>query len=227
MNNKGFTLLEVLIATFILAVMSMMIWQIANNAMRGKNKASVYDSVYHNARVALKKFTDDVGSAFIISQNLQGKLSDGTNAIETSFVGGDEGDKDKLDFVAFSGRRLVKDEKSSDVEEVGYFISACEEEEEKKDCLMRRSSRSIDKDTKEGGTAQTVAVGVKSFELEYYDPEKQEWRSDWNSLDPGFLNKLPRAVKVVLTFPDPIKEDEELQFVSSVMLAMSAGAVDF
>lgn len=227
MKNRGFTLLEVLIAVFILAMMSMMIWQITNNTYRGINKAEEYDEVYQHGRLALKRLTDDFSMAFLISQTLQGKSSDGTTAYEPTFVSEDEGSSDEVNFTTFAGTRYVKNEKKSDQLEVGYSVEECPESEERIQCLMRRESFAIDKETKEGGASFPIAKDVKEFNLEYYDPEKQEWRDDWNSKDPVFQNKLPRAARITIIFKDPRDENEELTFTTSVMFPLSTGAIDF
>jgi len=220
MNNKGFTLLEVLIAVFILALMAMMIWQITNNSYRGTEKASQYDDIYQYGRVALSKLEADLSQAFLPGPT-------GIPPIETSFKGEDQGDSDTANFISFSNVRMIKDEKVSDQIEVGYSISNCPDTEEKIGCLMRRTSAVIDKDVKEGGKSYPIAEGIKSFNLEYYDAVKQEWVGSWSSEDPANPNKLPRAVKIALSFNDPKKEGEEITFSTAVMIPLSLAAVEF
>lgn len=227
MNKKGFTLLEVLIAVFVLAMMSMMIWQITNNAYRGADKSSSYNAVYQYGRVAMQRIAADLSMAYIAGPSMVGKLPDGTASYETSFIGEDQGDRDSVNFVTLSGSRFIKDEKKSDQAEVGYSIADCPDSEEKEVCLMRRESSQIDKEPKEGGRTFELAKGVKRFNLEYYDTVKGEWRADWSTKDPVMQNKLPRAARVTLIFNDPKKEDEEISFIASVMLPMSTAPIDF
>src|SRR3989338_2485402 len=170
--QKGFTLLEVLIAIFILALMSMMIWQITNNAYRGKNKAEGYDAVYQYSRVAMKRLTDDLTMAYMVAPSLQGKLPDGTISYNTGFIGENGGDADTLNFDSLSNIRLVKDEKKSDQVEVGYMIADCPDTEDRIKCLMRRESYVIDSEVTEGGESFPIAKGITKFGLEYYDPAK-------------------------------------------------------
>ena len=226
-NNFGFTLLEVLIAVFNLALMSMMIWQITNNAYRGTEKAKSYDTIYQQARISFKRLTDDLSGAFMVLPSMQGVASDGTPALETGFFGEDSGERDRVDFDTMSGIRMVKNEKKSDVLEVGYYVDACPESETNEQCLMRRESAKVDRDVKTGGDGFAIARGVKSFQLEYYDPTKQEWRPDWSSQDPVFVGKLPRAVRMTLVFFDPKDEAGEVVFMTSVLLPMSVAPIDF
>jgi len=227
MKEKGFTLLEVLIAVFILALMSLIIWQITNNTYRGTSKAEKYDAIYQNARLALKRVTGDLSMAFLVSANMQGRFPDGSVSFEPVFIGEDTGDSDKVDFVSFSNQRLVKNEKASDQIEVGYYVADCPDKEEKVSCLMRRSSTYVDKDIKEGGDTFPAAEGIKKFNLEYYDKEKAEWRGGWDSKDPAYLNKLPRAVRVTISFDDPSGEEEEIIFTESVEIPLSTAPLDF
>lgn len=227
MKQNGFTLLEVLIAVFILAIMSMMIWQITSNTYRGTEKASKYDEVYQYGRVAGKKLIDDFSMAFLINQMLQGKKPDGTILFETNFIGEDQGDSDRADFVTFSNVRLIKNEKKGDVIKVAYLVEQCPETDEKISCLMRKELGAIDKDIKDAGVLLPIAKGIKKFNLEYYDASKQEWRSDWSTKDPVYLNKLPRAVRIFLSFQHPKNEDEEIAFTTETLLPLSAGPINF
>ncbi len=225
--QSGFSLLEVLIAVFILAMMSLMIWQITNNAYRGTEKAKSYDSIYQQARISLKRLTSDLTGAFMVLPSMQGTASDGTPALETGFFGEDSGERDRIDFSTMSGIRMVKNEKRSDILEVGYYVESCPDSEDGAQCLMRRESVKLDRDIKNGGRAFPIARGVKSFQMEYYDAAKQEWRPDWSSQDPVFIGKLPRAAKITLVFFDPKDETGEVVFMTSALLPMSIAPIDF
>lgn len=227
MNKKGFTLLEVLIAVTILAVMSMMIWQITNNTYRGTEKASVYDKIYQHGRVALKKLVDDLSMSFLIGPSMQGKNPDGTITFETSFVAEDQGETDTISFVSFSNIRYIKNEKKSDIVKIAYSVGECKDVEEKTKCLNRKENFELNKDIKDTGTEVAIAYGVKRFNLEFYDSQKQEWRSAWSSTGPEYQNKLPRAVRITIAFNDPKNEGEEIAFTTDVMLPLSTGPIEF
>lgn len=226
-NGKGFSLLEVLIAVFILAIMSMMIWQITSNAYRGSEKTGRYNDIYQYARISLKKLTEDLAMAFLIGPAMQGKRPDGTVTFETGFTGEDQGDSDRVSFVSFSNIRTIKNEKRSDIVKVEYYVEQCPDTEERTSCLMRKESFQLDKDIKDTGSAFPIAKKVKRFNLEYYDPVKQEWRADWSTNDPVYMNKLPRAVRISIGFEEPRNEAEEMPFTTEVMLPMSAAPVEF
>lgn len=227
MNKKGFTLIEVMIAISILLLIAVMIARIKDNAYRGTEKAAKYDTIYQYGRIALKKITDDLSMAFLVGPSLTGKASDGTAAMQVHFYGKDESDGHKLDFATFSNIRLVKNEKKSDQVEVGYSVADCPDTEERMKCLMRRESAVIDKDVAEGGVSTPIARNVKKFKVEYYDPTKQEWRDGWSTEDPVFQNRLPRAARITLVFPDPQKEDEEIEFTTETVMPLFSGPIEF
>jgi len=227
MNNRGFSLLEVLVAVFILALMSLIIWQITNNAYRGANNAKDYDKIYQYGHVALKRITGDFASAYLIGPSFQGQLSDGTVAVETSFTGENQGDADMVNFVSFSHRRMIRNERKCDQVEVGYYVSECPDSEEKLNCLMRRESAVIDTDSKTGGEEFPIAKNIKKFNLSYYDENKKEWRDDWNSKDPVYFGKLPQAVRVTISFPHPKEEDGEIVFTTAVEVPLSTGMISY
>jgi len=207
--------------------MSMMIWQITSNAYRGTEKAGKYDSVFQYARISLKRLTDDLSMAFLVAPALQGRKSDGTPYFETQFIGEDRGDSDYVYFMSFSNTRLIKNEKKGDVVKIAYSLEECPDSEEKKSCLMRKDLFSFEKDIKDAGVSFPVAENVKKFNLEYYDTAKSEWRGDWNTKDPVYLGKLPRAVRITLVFTDPKSEEEEMFFTTETLLPLSSGLIDF
>jgi hypothetical protein len=216
-----------LIAVFVLALMSFMIWQLTNNTYRGTQKASKYDDVYQYARMSLRRVTDDLSMAFLFGQNFQGKLSDGTVAYESNFLGEDAGDSDAIYFLSFSGTRMMMNERKSDQVEIGYFVDKCPGSDGKVSCLMRRESAFIDKNLKENADARPIAEGIKRFNVEYFDPSKQEWRSGWTTQEAGFNGKLPLAARVMISFVDPLNEREELMFEAATTMPLSAGVIDF
>jgi len=225
-KNSGFTLLEVLIGTAILSMMVFMIWQVSTTTLDSQDRVQRRDLVYQMARVAIERLTDDLNMAFLVSnKDLVGMTKEGSK-IETAFVGDDKGNMDMLNFNSFSHWRMFRNIRESDQCEIGYYVEQDEEEREYYR-LMRRESPYLDDDIEEGGKAFPVAEGIQAFEASYYDGRAQDWTENWNSREVDQKNKMPRAVRLKLSFPDPDVEDGTIDFETIVFIELWQFPIEF
>jgi len=133
---------------------------------------------------------------------------------------------DTLNFNSFSHWRMFRNIRESDQCEVGYYVEQDEEEREYYR-LMRRESPYLDDDIEKGGKAFPVAEGIKGFEASYYDGRAMDWTENWNSREVDQKNKMPRAVKLKLSFPDPDLEDETIDFETIVFIELWQFPIEF
>lgn len=197
--KKGFTLIEVMIAMSILAVMAMLIYTSTTQTMSSKDDVEKRDDLGHSANLTLNKMSLDLQMAFLLN-GPEFLGSDGK--MKTAFIG----KEDRVDFSSLSHVRYFKESKESDYAEVGYFLEDDKEDANNK-ILMRRESKAIDDKPQEGGVSEGMVEGMKEFHLEYYDPTKKEWLKNWDSTQVDFSNRLPRAVKVEMKVQDPSMEE--------------------
>lgn len=198
-SSSGFTLIEVMIAMAILAVMAVLIYSSMTQTIKGKDDVEKRDELGHSANLTLNKMVLDLQMAFLLNgPDFLG--SDGK--IKVVFIG----KEDRLDFASLSHVRYFKDAKEADYAEIGYFLEDDKEEPNKKN-LMRRESKVIDDKPLEGGSVEMMVEDVKEFHLEYYDPSKKEWLKNWDSTQVDFSNRLPRAVRISLKVQDPSMEE--------------------
>jgi len=230
MNNQikqsGFTLLEVLVGTAVLAMMVTMIWSISSSTLDAEFRVGKRDEIFQMGRIATDRVVKDLNMAFLVTNSqLLGKTKDGAN-VESAFVGDDKGGYDSLDFNSFSHWRMFRNVKESDQVEVGYYV---EPDPEIRDrfILMRRESSYLDNDVMKGGKAYPVAEGISEFQLSYYDGRNQDWTENWNSKEVDQKDKLPRAVKVTISFPDPDLEDEMLKFSTIAFIELWQFPLEF
>lgn len=205
-SSPGFTLIEIMIAMAILAMISVLIYTSTSQTIKGKEETVKRDESNHSVSLALNKMAADLQTAFILnSPDLLG--SEGR--IKTVF----SGKEDKLDFAALSHTRYFKNTREADFAEVGYYLADDPEDSSKK-ILMRRESKLLDDKPEEGGSADPMVEGVKDFRLEYYDPKKKEWLKSWDSSQLEQSNRLPRAVRIEIKIENP--EEEEPQTFSTI-----------
>lgn len=193
----GFTLLEVMIAVAILSGMCLLIYGAMNSILNSKNRVEAQNELLHAVYLSMDKMTQDFEEAFLVSKILKGPQAE----YETGFKGGSE----KVDFTTFTHFHGIQDARDTDQVSVGYSLKSGRNNSE----LLRRESDHLSAKFDEGGEEMTLLENVKSFKLEYYDSNKDDWVQEWDSTEISVLNRLPEAVRISLTVLDMRGEDDE------------------
>jgi hypothetical protein len=185
----------------------------------------------------LRKITDDLSMSFLIKSPTERAASaalTGTATAEaptrprpiTFFIGEDRGERDEVRFTTLSNIRLFKNAKQSDQAKVKYSASASPDDPQMINLIRTFSPHLNEEDTVEG-TSFVIAENIQEFSVEYYDLRKQEWGRAWNTAAIDWKDRLPRAVRVTLSFPDPDDDRESIVLTSATMLPLSAGPIEF
>jgi general secretion pathway protein J len=198
MKRDGVTLIEVMVAMAILAIVSTLLYtgfvQTANN----KKRIEADMERNHELRMGMERLVRELSMAFVSAQG--NPLL--TPAVKTVFIGKDNAGGSRIDFTSFSHQRLYRDAHESDQNELSYFLTD-DPEMEGKDALVRREQNRIDDDPQTGGTAQVLIHDVEGFELSYLDPQSGEWLSTWDTTQAAMQpNRLPSQVRITLTVPN-------------------------
>lgn len=226
MNKRGFTLLEVLVAMAILTMIFVSTIAFNRIIQTSEDRVDKREELYQMGRIAIEKVTQDINMAFLVAKpELLGKTKDGAN-IEIAFIGEDRGNFDTLNFDSFSNWRMFRNSKESDQIEVGYYVEDIPDEPDTFR-LMRRTNPYLDNDVTKDGKAYPLAEGIKEFQLSYYDAANGEWTDNWNSKDIEKKNKLPKAVKITISFPDPDLEDKTISFTTIAFIGLWENPLDF
>lgn len=204
-----------------MAVIMLLIWTTTSQSISGKKRVEERDAVYHLARVAMDKITQDLTMAFLLEETAHGGVRQGAPQVKTVFFG----EADRIHFVSLSHLRLFQTAKESESAEIGYRLES-DPETRGFAQLLRRESKTMDGQPEEGGVWIPLATQVKELVLEYYDATQFDWKSSWNS-ESGEKGKLPRAVRVRLSFADPKDPDEKLVFTTVALVGMYKNAVGF
>lgn len=213
----GLTLIEVLIAIAILALIGTLIYGAMDGMSKTRKGIGQMTDRYHQGRQALARMGRELQSAFlsrhmpVMNQNLLVR--------RTIFIGEDSSPADRVDFTAFAHRRLMSDAHESDQAEIGYFAARDPEQSGKLD-LVRRESKNIDLEPAKGGVVNILAEDIDSFNVQYYEQLTGEWVDTWDSSQPaGQIDRLPTMVWITLVLKGG-PGGQLIKFETKVPLAM-------
>lgn len=196
---RGMTLIEVMVAVTILAIVATVTFGGFSQTMRNKRRIEEQADATHVIRVALERMVSELSMAYV---SLQVNPSPALQMMNTCFIGGRSGRAHRIDFTSFSHRRLYRDAHESDQNELSYFVMDHPEDRERR-VLVRREQNRVDDDPQTGGTIQILVDDVLDFEMEYFDVLTGEWVDSWDTREVTHQpNRLPVQVKIMLTVPD-------------------------
>jgi general secretion pathway protein J len=185
---RGFTLLEVMIAVAITAVIGAMAGGIYQQIDRAATVAREQGERYAGARLALTRLSREVSMAFLSEHYDRAQFRDRPTLFK--------GDSDTLLFSTMAHVRLVQDAKESDQSVVEYRVERDPLSGE--DALFRREKARLDDEPDRGGRKDLVATHVKRLTLQYWDLQRKEWVREWSTRTPERLNELPTRVRIEL-----------------------------
>lgn len=218
---RGFTLIEVLVAIAILAVISILVWQASGSTLTSKERFEKEDEEFQAATLALDRMARDLeGAVLFANPEFLGRSSSGELRTKTVFIGKDEGDQDQVVLFTLTHIRYLKDAKESDQAEVSYFLEM-DPEHPGLFRLKKRESSPPDAEPEEGGEVITLLESVKELNFRYFDAPRGEFYSSWDSTKMDQLNRLPRAVEILLVVQDPVNEEKTLRFQTTAFLVMA------
>jgi general secretion pathway protein J len=186
--RRGFTLVELMLAILILAIMMSIIYAVVVSTVEAAHRVEEITSSSEIGPALLTQIRSDIESAFLPKEG-------------EFFVGLDvkmgTGNRDRIDFVsgamAYGSEVDTEDPRFHSVNEVGYQVIESRTTPGA-GTLYRREDIGLDAEPLRGGTLTELYDRVSHFKLRYLDGEK--WRDDWNSKT--MKNKLPRAVRIEL-----------------------------
>ena len=135
----GFSLLEVLIAASLMAIIGALLLTSLSSSLDAKEAVESTSDRYHVVRQAMGRMTRELSMAY---------LSKHRDAPELRAKTGFKGEAERVDFTAFGGVSLKQDAKQSDQRELSFFIGV--DPENQASALMRREQKNPGLDIDEG-----------------------------------------------------------------------------
>jgi general secretion pathway protein J len=192
--GRGFTLIEVMIAVAITAVIGVMMMGAFQRVYAAKELTEAQGDRFGSARVTLTRLARELSGAFLSDHYDRKRFPRDAPAI---FRGKDGGERDDLLFATMTHERLTRDVKESDQAIVQYTVEA-DPDRQGETALFRREKARFDENPDRGGEKMVVCEHVSTFDVQYWDWKKQEWAREWVSNGLDHTNILPTRVKIRL-----------------------------
>jgi general secretion pathway protein J len=206
--EKGFTLIEVLLAIFIGSIVLTVLYSSFFQIIKAKDVAESELDLYHEARVVFSKMTEDFQSAYP-----RGEVFDNSLISTSSFFSGTkDGDNSRVTFTSLS-RRPSLNSIDSDQAEVSYYLEPLPDSD--LFYLMREENPRIGTDS--GGIKYPISESLVRFNLRYMteNDSEESFVDEFNSDQTG---SLPKVVEVTLTMRSP--RGENVEFSTLILIPL-------
>jgi general secretion pathway protein J len=196
-RSSGFTLIEVMIAVAVLAMIGAVTWKSFDSANDLKLRVERAEERDQAGRASLARIAREVSMTFLSEHYDHKRFRQRPTFFKLRDGRGDA----QLMITSFAHERLHTDAKESDESVFEYRL---DRGDDGKISLFRRVKALIDEEPDRGGERAVLADDVLKFSVEAWDPKDREWRPEWDSNSPqrsgGAL--VPPRVRVSLTMKD-------------------------
>lgn len=205
--QAGMTLLEVMIAVAILAVMMSLAWKTIANTSETKKVFEKYEERNHELRMALGRIVRDFEAAYL-SQN------EDRNAAHprTMFIAKSSSKLPEVRFSTLGHRVLWADANESEQTVISYVAHNDPEHSGVVD-WVRREQRRPSNETPETEPADydVMIHDIVSAKLEFWNWKKVEWQDTWDTTQSdGQKGWLPSRVRITVTIKGPADKEQKL-----------------
>jgi general secretion pathway protein J len=207
--SSGFTLVEILIAIFILSLVMATVYVSYTGTLKNSRQLEEEGSIYQMARASMDRIIKDLSS-------LQ-KSSDSFDLHAEKKKSGNH-EFHSVSFWSSSHLAFGEDESEGRPAEISYYV---QEDDDGKSFSLRRAdvagTKPDDSKKTEGGFI--ICKNIDAFRLTFYDAAGEE--SDlWSaSSTPGQeKGKAPEAIKIELFLVNPADSEKPYKFMTKVFL---------
>jgi len=212
-DGRGFTLVEVLIAMAITAVIGALVVGTFTQANRAGEIVRDQGDRYAASRMALTRLTRELTMAYV-SDHYDRTTTNAYRERPTLFVG----KEDSLLFTTLAHERTWLDAKESDEAAVEYTLDDDPAHRDQK-ALFRREKVRIDTEADRGGRRDLVAGDVHALRFRFWDPKRNEWVREWSTRSIDHKDDLPYLVRIELE--TTLADGRTEKFTTEARIAMT------
>lgn len=210
-NERGVTLLELMVALVITALLGLAIYNVCKMAMDAWQKGEARTKVYQNLRIAINRMSEEIGSAITLDP-------DYNPAPKKIYF---KGTATQLDFISIAHPPIGNyydsvftspPELVFDCCEIGYRRSGTS-------IYRRKQEKNVPDDSiTTGGPEKEMATHITNLSLTYYSADGSS-KTSWDA-DPTVDGGLPKKVAISITAKsDSIRYPNERTFSTWVSLS--------
>jgi len=225
-NQAAFTLLEILIAMFIFAIVLSTIYASYTGSFRIVNETESQTDIYEMARIALERMHEDLESVYI-SEKAKGSESEEEASSSSGFFGEDKEitgrSADSLEFSSTAHVDFSEEDETCGTAEIAYYV---QEGNDGEGLVLYRSDTPAFEEKPEKATGGLVLCdSLVSVNFTYYDDdEDDDGYDDWgDSTSDQSKNPIPTRVSILLEFQNRSDPEKPFKFLTTVALPVGNG----
>jgi general secretion pathway protein J len=180
----GFTLLEIMVALFLLALVVAAVYSSWLAVVRGSETGRRAAAAVQRSRIAIRTIEDSLTSARSFQVDLDHYSFEAQNGSDAS-----------LSFVARLSKSFPRSGKFGDFDVRRLTFSLEPGPDQSQRLVLRQNPILMDLDIDEKEHPIVLAKDVKKFAMEFWDTRKGEWMDEWTE-----TNSLPKMLRVTLEF---------------------------
>jgi prepilin-type N-terminal cleavage/methylation domain-containing protein len=214
-TDKGFTLLEVLLAFFIFSILFITVYSSYSGSFKTINMTENRMALYRKASIALERISEDLQASYIsvLPQNSFGKPVGYTQFLGTdSEMSGQ--DADTLKFFSRLQPLFSNEEETASGQLISYSVILGDEGD---DLVLLRSENPEFTDENLAREGLVLADGLQAINFTYFD-DNGELHESWDTDTEELKGKLPRMVSIALEFLNPENSEVPVKVMTSVAL---------
>jgi len=185
-NVRAFTLLEIMIAISIFALVLTGIYSSWTAILRARKVAGEAAASVQRARISIRIIEDSLGSVESFVRN----------ANYYSFVG-ENGSEASLSFVARLSKSFPRSGKFGDLDVRRLTFTVEKGADTSRQLVLRQNPVLMDLDIDEKEHPLVLAKNVQDFQLQFWDMRLNDWTDEWTQ-----TNQIPKLVMVTLKLSD-------------------------
>lgn len=213
--QAGMTLIEIMIAIAILAVMMTLAWKTIANTSESKKVFEKYEERNHELRMALGRIVHDLEAAYL-------SLNEDTNSVHprTMFVAKSGMKLPQVRFSTMDHRVLWADANESEQTVISYLPHDDPEHSGVVDWVRSEQRRpSNELPSNEPADYDVLVHDIASAKLEFWNWKNNEWQDTWDTMQADAQKGwLPNRVRITITTKGP--DDKEVKISTQARIWM-------
>lgn len=211
MKERGFSLIEVLVAMSITTILVVSVYFSFSNTIAGRSKIKEITERERKIYFTLELIRNDLKNVFLTTNR---GVPEETH--KTIFKSVEQDPVTHLTFASLNHVRMADGVKQCDQTEIEYYGETIDGE----NVLFRRESLWVDDFPEKGGNVYPVFSGFKKITFEYWNPSNKEWVNSWSSESADNLNALPPKIKITMLVKEGESGEEDYLIETVVNIKM-------